>query len=264
MAESPHRSPHRADGSVRRRLLRLPRGKALRWKMAVPIAAACAGLLAVTSMINARGTDLRGGRHTDLIGVVGEQRSDVRALQRDVQSLQDNVDVLSESVQGTKINQLRRQVTAAEAAASVVPMQGAGVKVTLDDAPLDQPGLDDVNPNLLVVHQQDIQAVVNALWAGGAQGISIENQRIISTTGIKCVGNTVILQQIPYAPPYRIRAVGDPMDLLAALQSSDDVENYVKYTAPPYNLGYEVTADESIRLPAYDGPLTMKFAKVAD
>jgi uncharacterized protein YlxW (UPF0749 family) len=261
---TPHKSPHRADGSVRRRLVRLPRGKALRWKLAVPIAAACAGLLAITSMINARGTDLRGGRNTDLIGVVSEQRSDVRALQRDVQSLQANVDVLSESVQGTKINQLRRQVTAAEAAASVLPMRGPGLKVTLDDAPPDQPGLEDVNPNVLVVHQQDIQAVVNALWAGGAEGISIENQRIISTTGIKCVGNTVILQQIPYAPPYRIRAVGDPLALMAALQASKAVTDYVKYTAPPYNLGYEVTPDGTIRLPKYDGPLTMKFAKTAD
>jgi len=242
----------------------MPRGKTLRWKLAVPVAAGCAGLLAITSMINARGTDLRGGRHTDLIGLVSEQRSDVQDLQRNVQDLQRNVDSLSQSVQGTKINQVRRQTSVAELAASVLPMQGAGLVVTLDDSPHAQTGIDNVDSNDLVVHQQDIQAVVNALWSGGATGIAIENQRIISTTGIKCVGNTVVLQQIPYAPPYRISAVGDPVDLYAALQASPAVHTYISYTQSPYDLGYQVSQDSSIRLPPYDGPLTMKFARVAD
>lgn len=213
-------------------------------------------------MINARGTDLRGGRHTDLIGLVSEQRADVRDLQRKVANLQRNVDSLAETVQGTKINQVRRQITAAEAAASVLPMKGPGLMVTLDDSPHSLTGIDGVDPNTLVVHQQDIQAVVNALWAGGASGISIENQRIISTTGIKCVGNTVILQQIPYAPPYRIRAVGDAEDLNAALQASKAVQGYVYFTQSPYDLGYEVQQDSSIKLPAYNGSLTLKFARV--
>ena len=53
------------------------------------------------------------------------------------------------------------------------------------------------------MHQQDIQAVVNALWAGGAEAMTIQGQRVISTTGIKCVGNTVVLHGVPYSPPYR-------------------------------------------------------------
>ena len=81
--------------------------------------------------------------------------------------------------------------------------------MTLTDAPrsVDVPGLD---PNVLVVHQQDIQAFVNALWAGGAEAISLQGQRLISTTGIKCVGNTVVLDGVPYSPPYVIEAIGDP------------------------------------------------------
>lgn len=264
MPEHPHKSPHRAESSARRVAMRIPRGKALRWKLAVPVAAACAGMLAITSMINARGTDLRGGRNTDLIGVVSEQRRDVQDLQGDLRSLQQNVDELTASVQGTKINQVRRQMSAAEAAASVLPMTGPGLMVTLDDAPYDQPEVEGADPDIFVVHQQDIQAVVNALWSGGAEGISVENQRIISTTGIKCVGNTVVLQQIPYAPPYRIRAVGDPVALSAALQASSTVQEYVDYTEPPWNLGYDVVEDDTLRLPRYDGPLTMKFAKAAD
>ena len=51
--------------------------------------------------------------------------------------------------------------------------------------------------------------MVNALWSGGAEAMTIQGQRVISTTGIKCVGNTVLLHGVPYSPPYVITAVGD-------------------------------------------------------
>ena len=56
----------------------------------------------------------------------------------------------------------------------------------------------------IVVHQQDVQAVVNALWASGAEAMMIQDQRVISTSAVRCVGNTLILQGRVYAPPYRI------------------------------------------------------------
>ena len=65
-------------------------------------------------------------------------------------------------------------------------------------------------PDDLVVHQQDVQAVVNALWRGGADGVQIMDQRLIATSAVRCVGNTLILQGRVYSPPYTITAVGDP------------------------------------------------------
>ncbi len=87
-------------------------------------------------------------------------------------------------------------------------MHGPAVRVTLTDAPVDfaPPG---VNGDLLVVHEQDIQQVVNALWAAGAEAMTIQGQRVISTTAVKCVGNTVVLHGVPYAPPYVITSIGD-------------------------------------------------------
>jgi len=76
-------------------------------------------------------------------------------------------------------------------------------------------GVDDDD---LVVHQQDIQGVVNALWSGGAEALTIQGQRVIATTGIKCVGNTVVLHGVPYAPPYVIEAIGDQAALESALE----------------------------------------------
>jgi uncharacterized protein YlxW (UPF0749 family) len=254
-AADPARWRVRATSSMRSR----PVG----WRIGVPTVCLCAGLLATTSMINADGTDLRGGRHTDLIGLVSEQRRDVQDLRRTVRGLQSQVAALSQQVPGAQSAQLSRQLAAIAAPAGLVALQGPGLAIALDDAPRDQPGSDDIDPKLLVVHQQDIQAVVNALWAGGAEGISLQGQRIISTTGIKCVGNTVVLQGVPYSPPYRIAAVGDGDAMYDAVMASPGVQTYLQYTEAPYHLGWTVRQEASLTVKAYDGSLTLDYAKAA-
>ena len=131
----------------------------------------------------------------------------------------------------------------------LTPSRGPGVRVTLTDAPrsVDVPGLD---PNVLVVHQQDIQAFVNALWSGGAEAVSLQGQRLISTTGIKCVGNTVVLDGVPYSPPYVIEAIGDPARLNTALDASPEVVIYRDYVQQ-YQLGLETETLSDIAMKAY-------------
>lgn len=233
------------------------------WRVAVPVACACAGLLATTSMYNARGTDLRAGRSTDLIGIVSEQRDRVEALGRQSRALQDQVDALASQVTGTQVESAQRQVDRLSVPAGLRGLVGPGLVVTLDDAPRDQEAPIDIDPNLLVVHQQDIQAVANALWAGGAEGLSLQGQRIVSTTGIKCVGNTVVLQGVPYAPPYRIVAVGDSSTMYDALEASPEVQNYRDYVGTPYNLGWSLRPQRRLAVPAYTGPVSLQFATPA-
>jgi uncharacterized protein YlxW (UPF0749 family) len=110
------------------------------------------------------------------------------------------------------------------------------------------------------VHQQDIQAVVNALWAGGAEAMTLQDQRVISTTGIKCVGNTVVLHGVPYAPPYEITAIGDLDALQESLDSSEYVDGYKTYV-DAYNLGYEVSTDQDVTMPPYDGSIDLRYAR---
>ena len=69
----------------------------------------------------------------------------------------------------------------------------------------------------MIVHQQDVQAVVNALWAGGADGLAVMGQRLITTGAVRCVGNTLLLYGRTYSPPFRVTAVGDPTRLRASL-----------------------------------------------
>jgi uncharacterized protein YlxW (UPF0749 family) len=112
------------------------------------------------------------------------------------------------------------------------------------------------------VHQQDLQAVVNALWTGGASAVTIAGQRVISTTGIKCEGPVVQLQGVPYPQPYVIQAVGDPAELMAAIDTDPLVAGYRSDAANPYiQIGWDVQTEDEVEAPAYDGLLDLTYAE---
>ncbi|MBA2444010.1 MAG: DUF881 domain-containing protein [Nocardioidaceae bacterium] len=264
MESQPHRAADHRGGSTSLRswASRSWRDRgSVGWRVNTLVAAGCAGLLATTSMINARGTDLRSGRQTDLIGLVSQQRDRVEQMRTSLSQLQSDVETLGARVGGAKLEAIDKALRQIEGPAGLTPLSGHGLIVTLEDAPRDSEPPEGTDPNLLIVHQQDIQAVVNALWTGGAEGISLQRQRIISTTGIKCVGNTVVLQGVPYAPPYRIVAVGDPENMYDALSASPGVQSYRQYEADPYNLGWSLRRSTEITLPAYDSSLDLSYAQ---
>ncbi len=224
-------------------------------------AAVCvlAGVMIATSALNARGTDLRPGRNTDLVSLIQSETRRNADQSRRLTDLRREVDALSEANNGQQSDlgpELREQTTYA----GLEAVSGPAVTVTLNDAPASV-AANGLDPDLLVVHQQDIQAVVNALWSGGAEAMTIQGQRVIATTGVKCVGNTVVLQGVPYAPPYVISAIGDPVALQAALDDSAPVQIYQQYVAA-YDLGYQVRQDAKLQLPGYNGSLDLKWAHV--
>lgn len=236
------------------------RRRAAVWRLSLPVACACAGLLATTSMINARGTDLRGGRHSDVAQIVGVQSDKVEQLRRSAAVLQQQIDDLTRQVEGSRIEDLRREVSSLSVPAGLSEVTGPGLVVSLDDAPRDQNVPEGTDPNSLVVHQQDIQAVANALWAGGAEAMALQGQRLVSTTGIKCVGNTVVLDGVPYSPPYVIKAVGDPAELSASLSSSPQTATYAGY-ARKYQLGLGIETLERVKVKAYEGTVSLTYAQ---
>jgi len=222
-----------------------------------------AGALFVTSGLAAKGLDLRASGVTDLDTVVRQQRERADDLQRQVAQLNREVDDLGKGVDDEQVSELQKQVDALRGPAGFETVRGPAITVRLSDAPKEeidravQSG--DVTPDELVVHQQDIQAVVNALWSGGAEAMTLQKQRVISTTGIKCVGNTVVLHGVPYAPPYEITAIGDIDALRTALDSSDYIAGYKTYVDAHY-LGYEVTTDDDVTMPGYSGSSDLRYA----
>lgn len=239
----------------RQRRMRSPRTRGGR--LATGLVCAVAGLLIVVSAVNARGIDLRPGRNTDLVGLVQSESRRNADLSRKVTQLRGEVDQLS-SAAGQRDLTVRTQRQAGYAGLTAVT--GPTLSVSLDDAPASV-AANGVDPDLLVVHQQDIQSMANVLWSGGAEAMTIQGQRVVSTTGIKCVGNTVVLHGIPYAPPYVISAMGDVHRLRAAIDASADVGIYQQYV-DAYGLGFRVTTKARATFPGYQGSLDLRYASV--
>jgi uncharacterized protein YlxW (UPF0749 family) len=240
------------------------RSRALTWRHAIPVLTLFAGTLFAASASTAHGTDLRGGGRTKVTELISQEQRDYQRSQRTYQHLRKQVDALGRQAGRTdaRVRAAQRDADRLAAGSGFAPVTGKAVSVSLDDAPRDRHVPGDVNPDDLVVHQQDVQAVVNALWAGGATGMQIMDQRLISTSAVRCVGNTLILQGVVYSPPFRIIATGAPDRLRAALDASPEIQIYRQYV-DQYGLGYTVKTLQKTTLPAYTGNATPKYATPA-
>ena len=247
-------TPARRPLGTARRLTRRVRAT-----VTVGLVLALSGLLFTLS---ARTADA-GSRHPlDLSELTQQRAATVERLSGEVDELRAEVERLT-----AEQNALAGRPPVAPApgdlvAGGSVPVSGRGLVVALDDAPVDA-RRDGVNVDLLVVHQQDIQAVMNALWAGGAEAMGLMDQRVVSTTGVQCQGNVLRLHGRMYSPPFVISAVGDPDALRAALDDDPDVRTYVRQ-AGQLGLGWDVERRDTVTLPAYSGATELTWAQVPD
>ncbi|MGP3980760.1 DUF881 domain-containing protein [Streptomyces sp. KR80] len=225
---------------------------------------ALAGLIFWISFDTAQGTNLRTDdsmlRLSDLIQERSRKNTE---LDDQAAAVRSEVDRLARRDSGSSAAEDRR-LEDLEKSAGTSRITGRGVTVTLTDAPPDAtarlPGYPEPEPDDLVIHQQDIQAVVNALWDGGAKGVKVMDQRLISTSAVRCVGNTLILQGRVYSPPYKVTAVGDTARLQKALAGSPAIQNYQLYVNA-YGLGWKVDQHKAMTLPGYSGTVDLRYSK---
>ena len=231
------------------------------WRVATPVMVLLSGALFAVSAEQSDGLDLRGGRLTDLASVVRAERDEAGDLTAEAAELNAEVEALSTKLGDRSVRRVQEEVATLVDPAGLTEKSGTAVQVTLDDAPMEARLNYDDNPNDLVVHQQDIQAVANAMWNAGAVAVTIQGQRLISTTGIKCEGNQVTLHGLPYSPPYVIVGIGDPAQLEAELITDPILATYRDYTnIPGGGVSWDMTELESAVAPAYDGLLDLSYA----
>ena len=163
-----------------------------------------------------------------------------------------------------QVNELR-QATGTEVAsqefelikigAGVVALQGPGVIVTIDDSKRSsKPG---ENPNLYLIHDDDILKVINELWAAGAEAISINEQRLIASSEIRCAGPTLSVNNTRYSPPYDIRVIGEPQTLENSLKMRGGVVETLQF----WGIQVNIKKQDSVNIPAYKGSFHFEYAK---
>ena len=237
------------------------------WSVLVPLVALLAGLLFSMTAHAAQGTTLRDDRNPQLPSLIADRQRQIDQQNKIAAGLRKEVDQQTELAGGSDadIKAAQQQGDAQRVAAGLTAVHGSGVTVRLDDAPRRPDGTlpAGVNADDLVVHQQDVQAAVNALWAGGAEAMSIMGVRVISTSAVKCVGNTLLLNGRVYSPPFVIVAIGDPDRMRTALDQSEGVQAF-RAQAATLGLGYSFKAEGDVLIPAYDGSTALQYAQGSD
>lgn len=236
------------------------------WRVLVPVTFLAAGALFGTSRETAGGTDLRAGRFSDLTDLIGATQEEVADAERQAAVLRREVEqgALAAATGSSTVARETRRGDVLLAPAGLTAVRGPGLVVSLDDAPRTPDGQPPAssNPDDLVVHQQDVQSVLNALWAGGAEAVTLMGERIVSTSAVRCVGNTLLVQGRLVGPPFVMRAIGDATRMRAALDSEPGVVLFRRYV-DAFDLGYTVTEARDLRLAAYDGPLDLPHVQAS-
>lgn len=236
------------------------------WSIGVPLIALSAGLLFTTTATTAGGTSLRDDRQPQLAQVIADKRVRLDAREQRAAALRARVEQETDALADVDlpVQQQRQRVDALRQPAGFSALRGPGLTIVLNDSPrrageTNQGGPDNDD---LVVHQGDVQAVVNALWAGGAEAMSIMDVRVISTSAVRCVGNTLLLHGQVFSPPFKITAIGEPARMRQALDSAEGVEQFRDAVAN-FGLGYQETVERNVTVRAYDGSSDLRSARVA-
>lgn len=145
---------------------------------------------------------------------------------------------------GNDDGQLIEQWEMAKLHAGLTEVTGNGVIITLNDAEERNP----IKAEWSLLHDSDIFEVVNELKIGGAQAISINNERVISTTEVVCAGPTIRVNRNRYAVPYEIKAIGDPKRLYSTF-----IESGIYSTLKWLEIRVEIKEAKDIVIPKYNG-----------
>ena len=150
----------------------------------------------------------------------------------------------------TILSQLER----AEIMAGMVEVEGSGVIITVKDST--QTNIEGDLSNY-IIHDTDLLTILNELCDAGAEAICLNNERIISTSEIRCAGSTVSVNNNRFAQPFTIKAIGDPVTLENALMMRGGVYD----TLTAWGIDIEINKASDIVIPAYDGLINYEYAK---
>ena len=138
--------------------------------------------------------------------------------------------------------------------AALIPLAGEGVIVHMDDSTKTVKA--EENPNLYVIHDDDLLRVINELRAAGAEAISVNGQRLTGISEIRCAGPTLSVNNVRSSAPFEIRAIGDKKSLESALRMRGGVAE----TLGVWGIQIDIKTSDNVYIPPYRGSIRQTYA----
>ncbi len=234
-----------------------PRRSARRHGWTALVLALFAVLLGAAAVQSARSEPTRAQSRASLVAEARAASTDLRTARGQVASLRRQVARL----EADRVRLLRQSGTTSAAArrtgaaAGTVPVTGPGMRVTVDDAP-------GARNQRQRVYDQDLQRLVNGLWAAGAEAVAINGQRLTALSAIRLAGEAITVNFRSLRPPYVISAIGNPDNMPARFVDTAGGTWWLNLKAV-YGLRFELASADSLRLPAVRPPF-LRSAEVLE
>jgi uncharacterized protein YlxW (UPF0749 family) len=243
------------EAAAARRATGEPRGRAGRMTRLFA-ATLVLGLLGAVAVVQVRrGEPVAERQRRALIVQIGQRTAEADALQRQADALRGQTDGLRQSAlaRSEEGRRARQDLDRAAAASAAAPAQGDAAVVTVDDARgagASQNGR---------IYDQDLQKLVNGLWAAGARAVAVNGQRMTATTAIRSAGDAILVDYHPLSPPYVVTAVGDAGTIEDAFADSA-AGRALRSLKTDFGIRYDIRKEDSVRLPAAPAP-TLRYAR---
>lgn len=241
-----------------------PGRRVVRWQAAVALPLALVGFLMIIQVRNVweikRTLRIPSTQLEELGFVLREQERRRSALEAQIADLRSRLaDYEKAAAEGrTAAVRANRALQDMRTLAGLTPLEGPGVVVILNDST--RPPRPGEDPNKTILHYSDLAAVVAELWASGAEAVAVNGERIVSSTGINCVGTTILCNTKRMAPPYVISAIGDPTDLQAYLRRPGGAVDLLL----SFDFPVRLTPYPRVEVPPYRGTFRFEYAGASE
>ena len=188
-------------------------------------------------------------------------------LQRQQDDLKTQILALREEIQGLEgrgeggavvTQDLNRRLESARIAAGLSALTGPGLVIQLKDSAAAVPA--DGNERDYLVSGQDLLAVVEELWLAGAEGVSVNGERVTVATAIVDIGGSVLVNSAYIAPPYQVAAIG-PDGMFERLTQSPGFVDFIRARSEDFGIGVGYAVEAEVDLPAYAGSVILRYGR---
>jgi len=195
---------------------------------------------------------------TDLQANLINERQKNQDLKKQVEEYKSYIKAAGESGSNDSyVDILKHRLEQVEIFAGLTELEGPGVIVTLSEDDTEKSGDLDGATSVNIIHGEELSSVVNALFSADAEAISMNGQRLVSTSEIHCAGPTISVNNHRFSQPYEIKAIGDPSNLQSALNMRGGVVELLKL----YKIKVEIKKVSKLRIEKYDGAINNKYGQ---
>lgn len=229
------------------------------WQIPVALASIFLGVL-VSLQFRVQTVKSQPSKQGDLMKIIKDLEEQRNKLTEDLRGSRERLTEIEQKLgKGSEeAKELREQAFDAKVNAGLTSMSGPGLAITLTDS-IRQPSADE-DIHYFIIHDVDLQSLVNELYASGAEAVSINGQRIVNRTPIRCVGPTILIDTNRVASPYVVTAIGSPANMEGGLRMTGgflDSMNMLIRSGGQVKL----TRGNDLKVPAYTGSLKLTYAK---